>query len=235
MASQKQLEISPVAEHPPSHETISVHLEWWQNPVNMLKGSDLCPKDHNVKIFTDASKGALNSEQDFDLRSDEKKRLHKNVLELKVVFLALKQFKVQCQNQTMLVATDNSTLLSYINKRRNPLDRGVCYIVENHDLVPSSQNNPTKQHIPRCLNVMADSLARSNQIQSPEWSLHLSVLKQICQRWFTPHVDLFAICLNHKLRLYVSPVPDQHALETDTLNINWSGLVACLSFYDSPS
>ena len=66
--------------------------------------------------------------------------------------------------------------------------------------------------IPGCLNVMADLLSRSNQVQSTEWSLHPQVFKQICQKWFTPHVDLFATHLNHKLPLYVSPVPDPKAL-----------------------
>ena len=60
------------------------------------------------------------------------------------------------------------------------------------------------RHIPGCLNVMADLLSRSNQVQSTEWSLHPQVFKQICQKWFTPHVDLFATHLNHKLPLRVS-------------------------------
>ena len=37
-------------------------------------------------------------------------------------------------------------------------------------------------------------------------------VQQICQKWFTPYVDLFATHLNHKLPLYVSPVPDQKCL-----------------------
>ena len=49
---------------------------------------------------------------------------------------------------------------------------------------------------------------------------------QICQKWFTPHVDLFATRLNHKLPLYVSPVPDPNAWDKDALNINWLGLTA---------
>ena len=49
---------------------------------------------------------------------------------------------------------------------------------------------------------------------------------QIGQKWFTPHVDLFATRLNHKVPLYLSPVPDQHAWDIDALNINWSGLTA---------
>ena len=74
--------------------------------------------------------------------------------------------------------------------------------------------------------MMADLLSRSNQVQSTEWSLHPQVFKQICLKWFTPHVDLFTTRLNHKVPLYVSPVPDQKALDIDALNINWSGLTA---------
>ena len=82
------------------------------------------------------------------------------------------------------------------------------------------------RHIPGCLNVMVDLLSRSNQVQSTEWSLHPQVFKQICLKWFTPHVDLFATHLNHKVPLYVFPVPDQNAWDIDALNINWSGLTA---------
>ena len=82
------------------------------------------------------------------------------------------------------------------------------------------------RHIPGCLNVMADLLSRSNLVQSTEWSLHPQVFKQICQRWFTPHVDLFTTHLNHKLPLYVSPIPGPNAWDIDALNINWSGLTA---------
>ena len=82
------------------------------------------------------------------------------------------------------------------------------------------------RHIPGCLNVMANLLSRSNQVQSTEWSLHPQAFKQICKKWFTPHVDLFATHLNHKLPLYVSPVPDPKAWDIDALNINWTNLTA---------
>ena len=66
------------------------------------------------------------------------KRLHINVLEMKAESLALKRFKDQCQNQTVLVATDNSTVVAYIKQaRRNPLGGDVCSPVENHKPVPS--------------------------------------------------------------------------------------------------
>ena len=74
-----------------------------------------------------------------------KKATH-NVLELKAVSLALQSFKDQCQNQTVLVAMDNSSVVAYINKkRRNPLGGDVRSPVEDHDLVPSLPDNLKSQ------------------------------------------------------------------------------------------
>ena len=36
-------------------EAISAHLDWWQNPTNVMRGADLYPKDHSIQLFTDAS------------------------------------------------------------------------------------------------------------------------------------------------------------------------------------
>ena len=81
------------------------------------------------------------------------------------------------------------------------------------------------RHIPGCLNVMAD-LSRSNQVQSTEWSLHPQVFKQICHKRFTPHVDVFATRLNHKVPLYVSPYVSHKLVGSHCL---------CLPSHGSPS
>ena len=161
------------------------------------------------------------------LWSDQEKRLYINVLELKAVSLALRRLKDQCQDQTVLVATDNSTVVAYINKQGGTHSAEMCALLWkimtwcHHYYITLKA-----RHIPGCLNVIADLLSRSNQIQSTEWSLHPQVFKQICQKWFTPHVDLFATHLNHKFPLYVSPIPDPKAWDIDALNINWTGLTA---------
>ena len=46
-----------------------------------------------------------------------KSKLHINHLELKAVFLALKEFQDLCSNNTVLVATDNTTVVAYIKKK----------------------------------------------------------------------------------------------------------------------
>ena len=151
------------------------------------------------------------------VRSGEK-ATHKRPEELKVVSLALRRFKDQCQNQTVLVAMDNSRVVAYINKQGGTDSSEMCALLWkimtwcHHYLITLKA-----RHIPGCLNVMADLLSRSNQVQSMEWSLHPQLFKQICHKWFTPHVDLFATHLNHKLPLYVSPIPDLKAWDIDAL------------------
>ena len=215
----------------PWTEAISAHLDWWQNPANVMKGSDLHPKDHSIQIFTDASNegwGAhLDQSSTSGLWSPQEKGLHINVLELKAVSLALRHFKDQCQDQTVLVAMDNSTVIAYINKQGGTHSAQMCALLWRIMTWCHHFHITLKaRHIPGCLNVMADLLSRSNQVQSTEWSLHPQVFKQICQKWFTPHVDLFATHLNHKVPLYMSPIPDPKAWDTDALNINWTGLTA---------
>ena len=115
----------------PLTETISAHP--FQNPTNMMKGADLHPKDHSIQVFTEASNvgwGAhLERASTKGLWSDRGKSLHINVLKLKAVSLALQRFKNQCQNQTMLVATDNSTVVAYINKQGGSHSAEMCALL----------------------------------------------------------------------------------------------------------
>ena len=39
----------------PWTEAIAAHLDWWQNPSNVMKGADLHPKHHSIQLLTDAS------------------------------------------------------------------------------------------------------------------------------------------------------------------------------------
>ena len=179
----------------PWTEAISAHLVWWQNPANVMKGSHLHPKDHSIQLFTDASNEGWGSHLEprstQGLWSPQEKGLHINVLELKAAFLALRRFKDQCQDQTVLVAMDNSTVVAYINKQGGTHSAEMCTLLWRiMTWCHHSHITLKARRIPGCLNVMAYLLSRSNQVQSTEWSLHPQVFKQICQRWFTPHVHV---------------------------------------------
>ena len=106
-------------------------------------GEDLHPKHHSIQLFTDASNKAwdahLNQSSTKGLWSEGDKKLHINVLEVKVVSLTLRSFKDHCQNQTVLVAMDNSTVVAYINKQ------GRTHSAETHSRMSKCDGPPSVQ------------------------------------------------------------------------------------------
>ena len=163
VSSQGTLEISSVTGQPPSLDRSHFSTpRLVAKSLKVMRGAYLHPKDHSIQLFTDASKegwGAhLDQSSTKGLWSDQEKRLHINILELKAVSLAIRSFKDQCQNQIVLVATDNSTVVAYINKQGGTHSAEMCALLLKIMIWCHHY------HIPGCLNVMADLLSRSNQV-----------------------------------------------------------------------
>ena len=215
----------------PLPRTLHPHLQWWLDEDNVLQGQPLHPVRHALQIFTDASKegwGAHLSE--FTARgswSVPESKLHINYLELKAVLLALKEFQDLCVDKIVLVATDNTTVVAYINKEGGMRSGPLCALLWRI-LTWCSQRQVTlkARHIPGHLNVIADKLSRLGQTIQTEWSLLPEVFQQICNRWHWPQIDLFATRFNHKLPQFVSPVPDSLAVAVDALTLPWDDLDA---------
>ena len=95
------------------------HLQWWLKEDDVLTGQPLHPIKHALQIFTDTSIegwGAhLNEHTAVGTGSLPGSKLHINYLELKAVFLPL-EFQDLCSNKIVLVATDNTKVVSYITK-----------------------------------------------------------------------------------------------------------------------
>jgi len=204
------------------------HLTWWLKAENLVKGVPIHMPPFTMRIFTDASNqgwGAhCNECQLQGLWSSKESKLHINMLEMRAVRLALQQLRPDSQ-QSVLIATDNLTVVSYINHQGGTHSRSLWK--ESERLF---QENPHirlwARHIPGKLNVIADQLSRQGQILPTEWTLHLDVVEEIFLKWGTPNLDLFATKHNHRCAIYVSPVPDRQALDVDALSISWEGMWA---------
>ena len=221
------LEISPVTgQKDPSNRK---HLKWWEDLQNLMAGAPIHPHVHNTLAFTDASQkgwGAhLNEIVLCGLWSNKEAQLHINVLELKAVLLALKGLQEHLQGQRVLICSDNSTVVSYLNKEGDTHSIEMCALIWRFLAFTNSRRIQIRaRHVPGSLNVIADSLSRRDKVIQTEWSLHQQIFNQICRVWHTPMVDLYATHLNHKLPIYVSPVPDKKAWKIDALDICWEGL-----------
>ena len=136
------------------------------------------------------------------LWSLSEKHLHINLLEMKAVLLALQFFKTDCKNNQVLIASDNTLVVAYINKQGGTRSAELCALMWRI-LTKCRQNKVTLRvrHIP-------------------------GSFKQISKLWESPQVDLFSASLNKNLSTYVSPIQDPQAWVVDALNIPWENLVA---------
>ena len=138
----------------PISQLIKDHLAWWMDPQNLLKGSNLHQKEHNMLMFTDASEkgwGAhLNNCTVSGFWQPSEKDLHINILEMKAVFLALKHFQGQLRQKISVgFLRQLNCGLIYQQGRRHSLLRNVCFDVENSGMV-QCQGDPYKsQTYPR--------------------------------------------------------------------------------------
>ena len=146
------------------------HLQWWLSEDNILTGQPLHPIKHALQIFTDASKeggggGAqLNEHTARGSWSLPESKLHINYVELKALFLALKEFQDLCTDKIVLVATYNTTVVSYINKEGGMKSGPLCVLLWRIlTWCTRKQVTLKARHIPGRLNVVADKLSRVGQ------------------------------------------------------------------------
>ena len=111
----------------PWSETISAHIDWWQNPTNVIKGADLHLKDHSIQLFTDASNEGwgthIEQTSTKGLWSDREKRLHR--AEGGFSGPSKVQGPVSKPNSACCYGQLNSRSLQK-QTRRNPLGGDVC-------------------------------------------------------------------------------------------------------------
>ena len=213
----------------PVPNSLHPHLKWWLEESNVLLGQPLHPLKHALQIFTDASKEGWGTHLDEHTArgtwSLPESKLHINHLELKAVFLALKEFRTLCYKKTVVIATDNTTVVAYINKEGGMKSGSLCALLWRIlSWCTRQQITLRARHIPGRLNVIADKLSRLGHTIQTEWSLHPEVFQAVCSRWHQPQVDLFATRFKNKLPQFVSPVPEPQAGVVDALSLSWEDL-----------
>ena len=97
--------------------------------------------------------------------SQPESMLHINFLELKAVFLALQEFEPMCRDQTLLVVTNNTTVVAYINKEGGTRLGCLCALLWRLlSWCSLRQIVLIARHLPGRLNVIADKLSRHRQV-----------------------------------------------------------------------
>ena len=212
---------------------ILYHLKWWLQEDRYHQGIPLKIDPPSHTFFTDASLSGWRAHVEPEgllfhgLWTEDQSQLHINVLEMKAIFLSLSQAVHKVKNTTVLVLTDNTTVVAYIRHQggthSTELSEEVWSVLNlcfNHNI------QLLVKHIPGRFNTLADRMSRVDKPISTEWSLNQEIANKIFQIMDFPSIDLFATRLNHRLPFYVSPIPDQKALSIDALSMDWNRIHA---------
>ncbi len=144
---------------------------------------------------------------------------HINCPELWAVHLALRQFRPLLLGKHVLVRTDNTAAVSYINRLGGIRSHRMSQLARHLLLWSPTQFKSLRAvHIPGKLNRAADALSR--QISFPgEWRIHPETIRLIWSRFGEAQVDLFASPESSHCQLYFSLT--EGPLGTDALAHSW--------------
>ena len=175
----------------------------WGSQEFLLQGKSFSPPPPRLLISSDASNlgwGAfLHPYHVSGVWSPQESRLHINSLELLAVFLALQSFEDLIFGQSILIRSDNSTVVSYINRQGGTHSPSLCNLtLDLWDWCRERGIHLSASHVPGEDNLLADFLSRGKFLPS-EWTLNHSVFQRICLAFPPPEIDLFASALTFQL------------------------------------
>ena len=204
-------------------------LSWWMVRDHLLVGVRFGTPAPDLHLYSDASSsgwGAHLLDQNVSgVWSAQEKLLHINLLEMKALFLALQAFHEDVAGHHVTAMCDNSTVVAYVNKQGGTVSRPLCLLTSRLlRWTESFDVHLEARYLPGESNVLADVLSRRGQFVGTEWSLHPQVARALLRAWGNPSIDLFATCLNAKLPLYCSLVPDPQAVFEDAFRHPWDDL-----------
>lgn len=202
-------------------------IQWW---IDNVKDSSK-PMSHGhptISLYSDSSSkgwGGINKTCGTETSghwSAIEQTEHINVLELKAAFLTLKALCSDSVNEHVRINLDSTVALSYVQKmgggrseELNDIARDMWLWCRERSIWLSTA------HVPGVLNVEADQLSRSMNIDM-EWAITDEVFNVIHYRYGTLSIDLFASRINKRLTNYVSYSPDSQAYAIDALTLDWS-------------
>ena len=201
-------------------------LNWWLSHGSSLPPRSLSPFSADLTLFTDASNsgwGAWSSSESVAGKwSCTEREFHINVLELLSVYLAFQSLFRTTYSCSVLVKTDSTTVVAFINKQGGTSSKVLCdlslslwhFCVVRNITISAS-------HVPGIRNTRADMLSRLD-IVDHDYALSPPVFSSLESALSFPlKVDLFASRLNFKLSTYASWRRDPSSSLINAFSFKW--------------
>ena len=140
-------------------------LEWWIHNLSEWNGRAIQAPDPTLVIETDASKkgwGAFcRGIMTGGCWNAQEAQLHINSLKMMAAFFAIKAFAKECQQTSILLLTDNISVVAHINRMEGTKSlRLTSQVKDLWEWCLQRQITVTAQHLPGLENVTADYLSR---------------------------------------------------------------------------
>ncbi|KAL0149358.1 hypothetical protein M9458_055396, partial [Cirrhinus mrigala] len=171
-------------------------LSPWTDVVFLRSGVPLEQVSRRIVVTTDASKigwgATCNGQAASGVWTGPRLFWHINCLELLAVLLALRRFRPMIRGKHVLVRSDNTATMAYINHQGGVRSFRMSQLAR-HLLLWSQHRLKSLRttHIPDKTNRMADSLSRQ-VLLGGEWRLHPQSVQLIWDRFGQAEIDLFA-------------------------------------------
>jgi hypothetical protein len=207
-------------------------LHWWAHVPKPTRGLPWKSPKPSVTLNTYTSLeawGAYMQNQKVQGKwSKEQASCHINVLEMLPVLKALEAY--QLMNRSVLVHTDNTTVLSFINKARGTKFPRLCLLTwEMFTWCMANQVTLQAMHIPGERNLLTDKLSR--HMSSPtEWELNNKVVQELFLIWATLDIDLFA---TYETEIFFSFAPC-FPIRRQCIKMHWQSVGTTCSHTHTP-
>ncbi|XP_063921239.1 uncharacterized protein LOC135136041 [Zophobas morio] len=225
--------------------TLQNDFLWWESAIQNAH-NDIRFDNYDLVIYTDASLTGwgvcCDEEKTQGWWTATESQHHINYLELLAIAYALKSLAKYKESCSILIRTDNTTVLSYINRMGSiqypalsNLARDIWEFCEERNLwFFASMINSGKDTVADSEVRVACCVARTNLQQvrvtscvplpeETEYELSDGAFNQITLRFGAPQIDFFASKANHKCRRYVSLLRDPESEHVDAFTIPWTG------------
>lgn len=208
-------------------------LLWWTKNV-LVASAPIKHGSYKLELFSDASNTGwgivCNDHKLHGYWSKKDLKHHINYLELLAIYFALKCFAKDRNNIEILIRSDNTTAVSYVNRmgsvrfpHLNNLSRKIWQFCEKRKLHIFASYIPSKQ------NVEADFQSRICSVET-EWELAQYAYDRITTKLGVPEIDLFATYANKKCKKFISWHKEPGCWSVDAFTTSWSQL----DFYAFP-
>ena len=204
-------------------------LAWWVNNLDQWNGKKLQLTTPEISIETDASRsgwGAFSQgESTGGCWDQQESHFHINALEMLAVFYALKAFLKYQQGVSVLILSDNQSVVAHINKLGGTRSQDLIALTKRIWKWCLDRNiQMIAQHIPGNLNITADFLSRYVRDRT-DWILNPDIFAALNRTWGPLQVDLFASRFSAQLQRFFSWRADPDAEATDAFSQCWSQIL----------